>query len=162
MKEMNGKHRFVYLDSCGCAFAEQTLKEVTSTQCLSCGKPFDLTNIITINPTSKDEIDTMTRAMEDKKAAQKNKKGSKKRKHGEDADDKKKNKKKQNKVLADRPPSSSTTAASAVMDKVAKELAERQRTKPVSSAIQSLYTNKDGSSKIKGNYLTMGTFNRYS
>lgn len=35
MKEMNGKHRFVYLDSCGCTFAEQTMKEVTSTQCLS-------------------------------------------------------------------------------------------------------------------------------
>lgn len=103
----------------------------------------------------------MTKAMQDKKAAAAaNKKGSsKKRKQRSDEDGKDK-KKKIGKV--DRPAPTSTTAASAVMDKVAKELAERQKNKPVSSAIQSLYTNKDGSSKIKGNYLTMGTFNRYS
>ncbi|ORX44445.1 hypothetical protein DM01DRAFT_1340409 [Hesseltinella vesiculosa] len=34
MKEMNGKHRFVALASCGCVFAEQTLKEVSQTDCL--------------------------------------------------------------------------------------------------------------------------------
>ncbi|CAG8795759.1 7543_t:CDS:2 [Dentiscutata erythropus] len=30
MKEMNGKLKFVYLDTCGCVFSEQTLKEVPS------------------------------------------------------------------------------------------------------------------------------------
>jgi hypothetical protein len=35
MKEMNGKHRFVYLDTCGCAFAEQALKEVPGQECVS-------------------------------------------------------------------------------------------------------------------------------
>lgn len=35
MKEMNGKHRFVYLDTCGCVFAEQALKEVKSEECIS-------------------------------------------------------------------------------------------------------------------------------
>lgn len=35
MKEMNGKHRFVYLDTCGCVFAEQALKEVKTYECVS-------------------------------------------------------------------------------------------------------------------------------
>lgn len=35
MKEMNGKHRFVYLDTCGCVFAEQSLKEVKSKECMT-------------------------------------------------------------------------------------------------------------------------------
>jgi hypothetical protein len=35
MKEMNGKQRFLYLDSCGCAFAEQSLKEVPSKECVN-------------------------------------------------------------------------------------------------------------------------------
>ncbi|KAI8328430.1 Rtf2 RING-finger-domain-containing protein [Chlamydoabsidia padenii] len=164
MKEMNGKHRFVYLDSCGCTFAEQTMKEVNSTQCLSCGNPFDNTNIITINPTNKEEIDTMIKAMESKK--KKTSSSSSKKRNREDGEKSKSKSKKNKKMALDRSTKnnniSSTVAASAVMDKVSKELAERQKNKPVSNAIQSLYTNKDGSSKVKGNYLTMGTFNRYS
>lgn len=35
MKEMNGKHRFVYLDTCGCVFAEQALKEIPSKECVT-------------------------------------------------------------------------------------------------------------------------------
>lgn len=35
MKEMNGKHRFVYLDTCGCVFAEQALKEIPGKDCVS-------------------------------------------------------------------------------------------------------------------------------
>lgn len=35
MKEMNGKHRFVYLDTCGCVFAEQSLKEIPSKECVT-------------------------------------------------------------------------------------------------------------------------------
>ncbi|CAG8513765.1 38057_t:CDS:2 [Gigaspora margarita] len=34
MKEMNGKLKFVYLDTCGCVFSEQTLKEVPSEACI--------------------------------------------------------------------------------------------------------------------------------
>lgn len=35
MKEMNGKHRFVYLDTCGCVFAEQAMKEIPSKECVT-------------------------------------------------------------------------------------------------------------------------------
>lgn len=34
MKEMNGKHRFVYLDTCGCVMSEQAMKEVPSKTCI--------------------------------------------------------------------------------------------------------------------------------
>ncbi len=34
MKEMNGKLKFVYLDTCGCVFSEQGLKEVPSSSCI--------------------------------------------------------------------------------------------------------------------------------
>ncbi|KAI9143307.1 Rtf2 RING-finger-domain-containing protein, partial [Paraphysoderma sedebokerense] len=33
-KEMNGKYRFVFLDSCGCVFSEQALKEVKTSLCM--------------------------------------------------------------------------------------------------------------------------------
>ncbi|CAO3633842.1 unnamed protein product [Cunninghamella echinulata] len=159
MKEMNGKHRFVYLDSCGCVFAEQTLKEVSSKECLSCAKPFDNTNIITINPINQTEIDAMTKAMEEKKSKQKEKKSKKKRQLEEkDQDNSNNNVNKKKKVTSSL---SSSTAASIVMDKVNKELAEKEKNKKVSSAIKSLYSDKNQPSKVKGNYLTMGTFNRY-
>jgi hypothetical protein len=35
MKEMNGKHRFQYLETCGCVFSEQALKEVPGSECLT-------------------------------------------------------------------------------------------------------------------------------
>ncbi|CAO3648302.1 unnamed protein product [Cunninghamella blakesleeana] len=157
MKEMNGKHRFVYLDSCGCVFAEQTLKEVNSKECLSCGKPFDSTNSITINPTNQTEIDAMTKVMEERKSKQKDKK--KKKRQLEEKEEKSNhiiNKKKKTESTI-----SSSTAASIVMDKVKKELAEKEKNKKESSAIKSLYADKNQPTKVKGNYLTMGTFNRY-
>lgn len=52
----------------------------------------------------------------------------------------------------------SSAAASAVMGKVAQELAEKQKNTEMSKAIKSIYEKKE----VKGNYLTMGTFNRYA
>jgi hypothetical protein len=34
LKEMNGKLKFVYLNTCGCVFSEQGLKEVPSSTCI--------------------------------------------------------------------------------------------------------------------------------
>jgi len=34
MKEMSGKYRFVYLDSCGCVMSEQAMKEIPSKTCI--------------------------------------------------------------------------------------------------------------------------------
>lgn len=44
------------------------------------------------------------------------------------------------------------------MGKVAQELAEKQKNTEMSKAIKSIYEKKE----VKGNYLTMGTFNRYA
>ena len=44
------------------------------------------------------------------------------------------------------------------MGKVAQELAEKEKGKEMSKAVKSIYAKKED----KGNYLTMGTFNRYA
>ncbi|KAI9470408.1 Rtf2 RING-finger-domain-containing protein [Zychaea mexicana] len=165
MKEMNGKHRFVYLDTCGCVFAEQSLKEVKSKECVSCGKPFESENVIVINP-NKEELDGMKTVIKAKKAQAKAEKKAKKAAKQEGGSDKEKKRKRdktsppQQSSLA--PPAKksniSSSAAAAVMGKVAQELAEKEKNKEVSQAVKSIYAKKE----VKGNYLTMGTFNRYA
>ncbi|KAF9111102.1 hypothetical protein BGX27_005392 [Mortierella sp. AM989] len=65
MKEMNGKHRFVYLDTCGCVMSEQAMKEVPSKTCIKCTKPFEQFNVIVLNPKSE-ELDDMKMALLEK------------------------------------------------------------------------------------------------
>ncbi|KAI8070622.1 Rtf2 RING-finger-domain-containing protein [Gilbertella persicaria] len=154
MKEMNGKHRFVYLDSCGCVFAEQALKEIPGKECFTCGKPFEKENIVVINPT-KEEQDAMRKKLEEKKAKAKaekkaKKNGSSKRKRDSNSPDK----------AAKKTASTiHSSAAAAVMDKVAQDLAEKQKTQ-VSSAVKSIFSSSD-KKQMDGNYLTRGTFTRY-
>lgn len=57
-----------------------------------------------------------------------------------------------------KPHVSSSSAAVAVMGKVAQELAENEKNAPASEALKSIFAKKE----VKGNYLTMGTFNRYA
>ncbi|KAI8371719.1 Rtf2 RING-finger-domain-containing protein [Radiomyces spectabilis] len=173
MKEMNGKHRFVYFDTCGCVIAEQSLKEIPSKECVTCGKPFENENVIVINP-QKEELEGMKAAMEAKKAkakaAKKAKKAAKaampesdtsgavsppkdkKRKHHSESPEGPGTPKKLNTSGI------SSSSAAVVMSKVAQELAEKHKKQELSSAVKSIYAKKD----VKGNYLTMGTFNRYA
>ncbi|KAG0212166.1 hypothetical protein BGX28_006712 [Mortierella sp. GBA30] len=67
MKEMNGKHRFVYLDTCGCVMSEQALKEVPSKTCVKCAKPFQSYNVIVLNP-KPEELEGMEQALAEKQA----------------------------------------------------------------------------------------------
>ncbi|KAF7728514.1 Protein RTF2 [Apophysomyces ossiformis] len=158
MKEMNGKHRFVYLDTCGCVFAEQALKEIPSKECVTCGKPFASQNSIIINPT-KEEQEVMKAKWEEKKAKIKAEKKAKKA--GKSSAQKSGEKRKRDVESVEKSnhkkPNISSSAAAVVMGKVAQELAAKQK-KEVSAAVKSIYAKKD----IKGNYLTMGTFNRYA
>ncbi|KAF9425510.1 hypothetical protein BGZ94_007465 [Podila epigama] len=62
MKEMNGKHRFVYLDTCGCVLSEQAMKEIPSTTCIKCSKPFGAVNVIVLNP-KPEELEAMEAAL---------------------------------------------------------------------------------------------------
>jgi len=67
MKEMNGKHRFVYLDTCGCVMSEQAMKEVPSKTCIKCTKPYESANVIVLNPKAE-ELETMEIALLEKQA----------------------------------------------------------------------------------------------
>jgi len=67
MKEMNGKHRFVYLDTCGCVMSEQALKEVPSKTCIKCTTPFESFNVIVLNPRAEEQ-EAMEVALMEKQA----------------------------------------------------------------------------------------------
>ncbi|KAF8924349.1 Rtf2 RING-finger-domain-containing protein [Dissophora ornata] len=67
MKEMNGKHRFVYLDTCGCVMSEQALKEIPSKTCIKCANPFEAVNVIVLNP-KPEELEAMELARTEKQA----------------------------------------------------------------------------------------------
>ncbi|KAJ3149677.1 hypothetical protein HDU86_006854 [Geranomyces michiganensis] len=88
-REMNGKSRFAYLLTCGCVFSGEALRNVPTSTCLSCNKPYTSDDVVPINPTQPEEIQALTDLMtfakerrlqeaEQKKAAKKAaKKGSK-------------------------------------------------------------------------------------
>ncbi|KAF9945626.1 hypothetical protein BGZ70_003716 [Mortierella alpina] len=67
MKEMNGKHRFVYLDTCGCVLSEQAMKEIPSKSCIKCTQPFESYNVVVLNP-KPEELEVMEAALGEKQA----------------------------------------------------------------------------------------------
>ncbi|KAI8928709.1 Rtf2 RING-finger-domain-containing protein [Entophlyctis helioformis] len=77
-KEMNGKTRFVYLGTCGCVLSEQALKQVSSTACLVCSKPFSPADVVLINPASEDELAAAYGRVEAMRAAEAERKRAKK------------------------------------------------------------------------------------
>ena len=48
---IGGKTLFCYLRTCGCVMAEKAIKEIPSSTCLVCGKPFTEDDVIIINGT---------------------------------------------------------------------------------------------------------------
>ena len=46
---VGGKTHFCYLRTCGCVMAEKAIKEIPSSTCLVCGKPFTEDDVILIN-----------------------------------------------------------------------------------------------------------------
>lgn len=74
--EMNGKHRFCYLQTCGCVFSDRALKEVKTEICHKCGDPFKSEDLVVLNGT-KEEVDKLREKMEEKRAKAKAKKSKK-------------------------------------------------------------------------------------
>ncbi|XP_034441381.1 replication termination factor 2 isoform X1 [Hippoglossus hippoglossus] len=74
--EMNGKHRFCYLQTCGCVFSDRALKEVKTEICHKCGDPFKHEDIVYLNG-SKEEGEKLREKMEAKRANAKTKKSKK-------------------------------------------------------------------------------------
>ncbi|KAM9860232.1 replication termination factor 2 [Aulostomus maculatus] len=74
--EMNGKHRFCYLQTCGCVFSDRALKEVKTEICHKCGDPFQNEDVIVLNGT-KEEVEKLREKMEVRHAKAKPKKSKK-------------------------------------------------------------------------------------
>ncbi|XP_015239629.1 PREDICTED: protein RTF2 homolog [Cyprinodon variegatus] len=74
--EMNGKHRFCFLQSCGCVFSDRALKEVKTEICHKCGDPFKDEDIVVLNGT-KEEVQKLREKMEERRAKAKPKKSKK-------------------------------------------------------------------------------------
>jgi len=169
MKEMNGKLKFVYLDTCGCVFSEQTLKEVPSEACIQCGKAFKQDNVVTINPDPAEQ-ERLKANLAEKRAKAKDKK------------EKKKNKSEQEKAAlndsSEKIATSSTSSNKRKNDdghdsssQSSKKLAIDSQINGSNSsvpskakqskAIQSIYSKK-GDCKVTDSYLVRGTFNRYA
>uniref|UniRef100_A0A8C1DXL2 Replication termination factor 2 n=1 Tax=Cyprinus carpio carpio TaxID=630221 RepID=A0A8C1DXL2_CYPCA len=77
--EMNGKHKFLYLPTCGCVFSERALKEVKTEICHKCGDPFQEDNLVMLNGT-KEDVEKLQKAMEERRSKAKSAKKSKKSK----------------------------------------------------------------------------------
>ncbi|CAL8339366.1 unnamed protein product [Lota lota] len=74
--EMSGKHRFCYLQTCGCVFSDRALREVKSEICHKCGEQFKVEDIVVLNGT-KDDVEKLKGRMEEKRAQAKTKKSKK-------------------------------------------------------------------------------------
>ncbi|KAI3369868.1 hypothetical protein L3Q82_024684 [Scortum barcoo] len=87
--EMNGKHRFCYLQSCGCVFSDRAMKEVKTEICHKggnqpgnykigrmCGDPFKLDDVVVLNGT-KEEVEKLREKMEERRSKTKIKKSKK-------------------------------------------------------------------------------------
>uniref|UniRef100_A0A672NKN6 Replication termination factor 2 n=1 Tax=Sinocyclocheilus grahami TaxID=75366 RepID=A0A672NKN6_SINGR len=77
--EMNGKHKFLYLQTCGCVFSKRALREVKTEICHKCGNPFQEDNLVMLNG-SKEEAEKLQKAMEERRLKAKTAKKSKKSK----------------------------------------------------------------------------------
>ncbi|XP_030068504.1 replication termination factor 2 [Microcaecilia unicolor] len=80
--EMNGRHRFCVLRSCGCVFSERALKEIKTDLCHKCGSSFQEDDIILLNG-SKEEVEILRKRMEDRRVKAKSSKKPKKCKASE-------------------------------------------------------------------------------
>lgn len=186
---MSGQTPFVYITTCGDVFSAAGLRTISTTAsspsssstpptddpsakektpaldlCPQCGAKFDKSkDVRSINPPPEESL-RLRETMLANRAAAKAAKVSKKRKavegvEGEESVKKSKKVTGEDAMLA---PSTNSSFA-AVNKKVAQELAEeeKKRKSNMSSAVASLYSNKDAK-PTKETFLTMGTFTRVS
>ncbi|XP_052257451.1 replication termination factor 2-like [Dreissena polymorpha] len=77
--EMNGKHKFACLWSCGCVLSDRAMKEVKGDKCHKCGKPYQPEDVITLN-CANEEVEELQSHMTQRRLQQKLDKKSKKAK----------------------------------------------------------------------------------
>nr|CAG4644163.1 EOG090X0ACT [Lepidurus arcticus] len=82
--EMNGKFRFCFLWSCGCVMSEKAVKEIKSTVCHKCQKPFSEEDVVVLNP-GNDELSAINDRMDARRArAKADKKNKAQKRSGEE------------------------------------------------------------------------------
>ncbi|GAM18169.1 hypothetical protein SAMD00019534_013440 [Acytostelium subglobosum LB1] len=82
------QQRFSALRTCGHVFSEKAFKEIDSTICFVCSKPFETTDIIVLNPTPEELVDIKNRVQSNKKSSSSKKsKKSKKSKESKESKD---------------------------------------------------------------------------
>ncbi|ELK04317.1 protein RTF2 homolog [Pteropus alecto] len=64
--EMNGRHRFCFLRSCGCVFSERALKEIKAEVCHTCGAAFQEDDVVVLNGTRED-VQVLKSRMEERR-----------------------------------------------------------------------------------------------
>jgi len=74
-----GRHRFSLLKTCGCVLSEKAFIEVPSATCLQCGKPFQQSDILPLNPPAE-ELEGLKKVMKDRREQEKQEARSKKEK----------------------------------------------------------------------------------
>jgi len=67
--DTNGKNKFVALRSCGCVMSERGLREVPSSVCLVCAKPYTAADLLPLVP-APNELEEARARMEARRAAQ--------------------------------------------------------------------------------------------
>lgn len=77
--EMNGRYRFCFSWRCGCVFSERGLKEVPSSDCHTCGTPFNGEDIVVINGSEQD-VEKLREGMQERRQKVKQEKKEKKSK----------------------------------------------------------------------------------
>lgn len=80
--EMNGRHRFCFLRSCGCVFSERALKEIKAEVCHTCGAAFQEDDVVVLNGT-KEDVQVLKSRMEERRLRAKLGKKAKKPKAAE-------------------------------------------------------------------------------
>nr|CAG4643384.1 EOG090X0ACT [Ilyocryptus agilis] len=157
--EMNGKFKFCFIWTCGCAMSERAIKEIKTTVCHKCQQPFKEEDVITINPT-EEELLVLQTNMEARRSAAKGKGKSLKREASEG--DKKSTKEKKMKTEA-------TNGTSKIAQKLMKlEDPALAKTRPdysvakdpnASEVFKSLFTTHSKAvNQTKGHWITYNPF----
>jgi len=76
--EMNGVYRFYMLWTCGHVLSEKAIKEVQQHTCLVCNLPYSADDMVVINCSDVDELNTMHERIKTRRAAAKKDKADKK------------------------------------------------------------------------------------
>lgn len=76
--EMNGKHKFCFLRTCGCVLSQRALKELRDSVCGICSKNYSENDDVIILNGDEEEVQILREKMEQRKKARKSEKSKKK------------------------------------------------------------------------------------